>query len=184
MQPGQFFMVVVVMILVLAWYQNHKLRNQVLCEYTRINGQEIEKFVKMSAHNVIFDGKKFDIVPWCAKLFWYDRGLINKLFPTWVIKFSYTHYSELPIDPKTGTPAVLSPGVRKIIDKEETMGAFAKHIREQGGGGKQGILQKYGVYVCLIGIVAIGFMWYQNQQSTNANLSAIFNYLKLAPPHP
>lgn len=162
MSPQLFVMVLVIILLVMASYSNSRLRNKILCEYTNRSDQSLEKFVSLKSSYIIFEGKRFLVIPACHKLFWYTRG-IHQFFPTWVIKYSYSWESELPQDPNTGKPVVLSPDNRNAINQEARFGAYAR-AQQQVSGKKQSGMTQYLPWIAVaLGAVAVFLVYSQGQ---------------------
>jgi len=172
------FMLVMMCVLVgFAWYANSSKRNKIHCTFRRINKTKVAKFVKMSSRYVSFDGKLYDIIPSCITFQWWDKGLVHMLFPQWVATLDFIHNSRFPIDPETGKPAVISPEVRKAMNKEEWVKSYAKGFTPPSNK-KQGMLQQYLPWISIILVVMVGFYLYTNMQALSQSIAALDNALR------
>lgn len=162
-----------------AWYSIYTLKDKLLCTYRRPSNQKIEKFVKINERKVRFGGKEYPIVPSCNSPIWYTRGVLGMLgLGTWVMTADYTWYSDLPFDPKTGKPIIMSPEVRGAMNNEQLMGSFGRGMEKQAGK-KQGLFSGGYLGLLIIGGVVLAFFYlYSQQQSMGAHLIAIENALK------
>ena len=91
-------------------------------------------------------------------LLWWDRG-IHQFFGTWVITYEFSFDSKYPHDPKNFKDNVVSPAVAKVLNNESRMASFAKGVNNQGAGvKKQGMMEKYGIYIVALVILVIVYM--------------------------
>ncbi len=174
MNEQQFILVIAVLGLVMVWQSNYSKRNKAFCTYTRATKQEVEKFVPITARYVIFDGKKFEISPSRAKLFYWNRGLIGALFPQWVIKYEFDWFSDKPRNPNDYSDSMDTPENRYIVRNADRYHSFHEGMLNQAGK-KKGILAQYGILIALAAFAIIAFLWYQD----HAQLQAILNFLKV-----
>lgn len=161
----QLMMLIFLLILVVAgMYQARRMKNFVFCTYTSRSKQTYDKLVKEQSSHVIFDGKKFNILPSCGKSRQYNKGL-SSLFPTKITAYDYVWNSQNPIDPNTGQPAMLSPEVEKILDQE---GALKDYAGSQQAGltgrGRTGGLDKWMPYIMIGLVIAIVYSIYMSYQ--------------------
>lgn len=173
----QTFILIMAMVVVgMAWYANSSKRNKIYCSFKRVNKTSIHRFVKMTSRYVLFDGKRYDIVPSCVVFDWWDRGLVHMLFPQWVATLDFTYASRWPIDPTTGRHMIISPEVRKLMDKEEMFRDYNKTLSSPPAQ-KQTAIQQYLPWVA-IGMVALLFFYvYMNNQAFGQALADIANRL-------
>jgi hypothetical protein len=173
MSLSTFVMLTAVGLLAMAWYANTSKRNKILCRYRRVNKTLITKFVSMDKkdpHHVVFDGGRFNIVPSSIVFQWYTGGFIHMVFPIFVPTLDFTYESRWPLDPNTLKPAIISPAVRKSLNKEEWVKSYAKGFTPPGNK-KQSLLQGYLPWIAL-GIAVLGIFWMYNNITALANTVA------------
>jgi len=163
-------------VLGLAWYANSRLRNKIYCSFRRVNKTKIEKFVRMTSRYVIFDGRRYDIIPSCVTLLWWDKGFIHQLFPQNVVALDFTHESRFPLDPNTLKPVIISPEVRGAMNKEEWVKSYAKGFAPPSGK-KQSMIQQYLPLITVGFVVLLGFYLYSNQQALSQQIAIMQNTL-------
>ena len=169
-----FILIMAMVVVFMAWQANSSKRNKIHCSFTRVNKTEINKFVKMVSRYVVFDGKRYDIVPSCIKFTWWDKGLVHMLFPQWVAALDFTYASRWPIDPATGKSVIISPEVRSAMNKEEWVKSYAKGFTPPSTK-KQTAIQQYLPYIAILLIVMMGVYFYTNMQALGASLADIAN---------
>lgn len=171
----QTMLLIMAMLVVgMAWYSNSSKRNKIYCSFTRVNKTSIHKFVKMADRYVVFDGKRYDIIPSCVIFDWWDKGLVHMMFPQWVATMSYTYSSRFPIDPTTGKPSIISPEVRNAMNKEEWVKSYARGFTPPSAK-KQTFIQNYLPWFAIGVVVLLGIYVYMNNQAFNKALIDIIN---------
>jgi hypothetical protein len=76
-----------------------------------------------------------------------------------VITYEFSFDSKYPHDPKNFRDNVVSPAVAKVLNNESRMSSFAKGVSSQGAGvKKQGMMEKYGLYIAALVILVIVYM--------------------------
>ena len=178
MNPQTLLVIMALVVVGMAWYANSSKRDKIYCRFKRVNKTQIAKFVRMSSRYVVFDKKRYDIIPSCIVFEWWDKGIINMLFPQWVASLDFTHTNRYPHDPNTLKPMVVSPEVRGVMDKEEWMKAYAKSFVPQQGKQKQTMIQQYLPWIAIMAVVLVGFYLYTNMQGIQQHIAAIENTLK------
>ena len=171
-----FLLVMAVVVVGMAWYSNSSKRNKIYCSFTRVNKTSIHKFIKMSSRYVVFDGKRYDIIPSCVIFDWWDKGLVHMLFPQWVATLDYGFNSRYPIDKTTGKPAIISPEVRNAMNKEEWVKSYARGFTPPSAK-KQTTIQQYLPWVAILLVVMMGMYFYTNMQALSLGLTDIANKL-------
>jgi hypothetical protein len=148
----------------MGWYANYSMRDKILIYYNRENKTQITRWVKMKGRYVIFDNKKFDIIPSSIVFRYYNGGLIYWLFPQWVATLFYSHNSRFPHNPNNLEVNAETPEVRNAINRNEMFLSYAKSSKPaQSKGGRQGFLDKW--LPTIIALVAVGLVfWYFNSK--------------------
>lgn len=160
----------------MAWYSNSSKRNKIYCSFTRINKTSIHKFVKMSSRYVVFDSHRYDIVPSCVVFDWWDKGLVNMLFPQWVATLSYVWNNRFPNDPTTNKPVIISPEVRNAMNKEEWVKSYAKGFTPPSSK-KGSFIQQYLPWISIVLILLVGVYVFTNMKSIAMNFSILQNQI-------
>jgi hypothetical protein len=155
----------VFLVFVLAMYTTRKLRKQIRCRYTSRSKQTYEKFISAQASCVIFEGKKFYIIPKCVKHHWFEKGL-SQLFPTFMPEMDFIWNSEYPVDPDTGEPVMISPEVEATIDQEAAFREYAGSQRNAllGTKGKLGGFTQWLPWIALAAVVILFIYVYPKMQ--------------------
>lgn len=174
MTPQTLFLVMAAILVFMAWYANSSKRNKIYCSFTRINKTSVHKFVKMSSRYVVFDGKRYDIVPSCVVFDWWDKGLVHMLFPQWVATLDYSYASRWPKDPVTQKAVIISPEVRNAMNKEEWVKSYAKGFTPPSAK-KQGFGQQYMPWIAIILVGLLGVYVVISNQAVQKDLAAIVN---------
>lgn len=167
-----------VFIVIMAWYANSSKRDKIYCRFKRVNRTQIAKFVKMQSRYVVFDKKKYDVIPSCIVFEWWDKGLIHMMFPQWVASLDFTWANQFPHDPKTLKPVVISPEVRHAMNKEEWAKSYFKSSQPKAAKQSMGMLQQYLPWIAIMAVVLVGFYLYSNMQSLNQHIAVIENTLR------
>lgn len=176
MSYSTIFMVMMMVIALMGWWANYSKRDKIYCSFTNEDKSLIHKFVRKRSRYVVFDGRRYDIVPGCVKTLLWDKGIIGMVFPQRVPALDFTYASRWPIDPATGKHAVISPEVRQAMNKEEWVKSYAKGFTPQAAK-KQSMIQQWLPWIA-IGLVALLFFYvYTNNQAFVQALSDIANRL-------
>jgi hypothetical protein len=158
LNPTTLFLFLVIAFVMYGAYSTARKKKQVLLIYHRETGQILEQFGTVRDRTVDIDNKRFTIMPDRHFLLWWDRG-IHQFFGTWVITYEFSFDSKYPHDPKNFKDNVVSPAVAKVLNNEARMSSFAKGVSNQGSGTKkQGMMEKYGIYIAALVILAIVYM--------------------------
>ncbi len=166
MSTQMFFVGILLLVFLYAWYSANKLQNQIHCSYRRVDKTIIEKFTKRHSKYVIFDGAKYEIIPDRISLIRWKRG-IHQFLPIWVQHLDYTWDNAYPQDPSKYQNTIVSPEVRNLINQEARMAAFSKGVRDQGVGKKASGLMQYLPLIALGGVIIALFIIYTMSQKIN-----------------
>ena len=173
--------ILAIMMVGIAWHANNRLRNKIYCSYRRVNKTKLERFTKMISRYVVFDNKKYDIIPSCITFIWWDKGLIHQLFPQWVASLDFTHDSRYPLDPNTLKPVIISPEVRNAMNKEEWVKSYAKGFTPPTSK-KQSMLNQYLPWIAIGLVVIVAFYFNTKMSGFGAQLDAVVNSLNAIRP--
>ncbi len=173
MTTQNLFLIMMFIIVFLAWYANSSKRNKIYCSFTRVNKTSVHKFVKMQSRYVVFDSKRFDIVPSCVVFDWWTAGIVHMLFPQWVATLNYSYESRWPIDPTTGKHAIISPEVRNSMNKEEWVKSYAKGFQPPSMK-KQGFMMQWLPIIAIILVVGVAIYMNMTIQSDRKVNTAAF----------
>lgn len=160
----------------MAWYANSSKRNKIYCTFRRVNKTKIEKFARMSSRYVIFDGGKYDIIPSRISFVWWNKGLINQLFPQWVATLDYSWFSRFPHDPNKMEVTAETPKTRKALNKEEWVESYYKGAKPSAAN-KQNIIAQYLPWVAIGLVVIVAFYFHTKMSGFGAQLDAVINNL-------
>ncbi len=164
MTPETLIVVIILLFGGYVWYAINNLKNKCLCTYRRRSKQRLEKYIPLRAEGVVFEGKRFEIVPDRAGLQW---KTILGLFGTWVITYDFSWYYRYPHNPNDFANVWDSPELRHNINLEERMRAFAKGYPSMATGKKASVLQQYLPWIAILAVVIIGVMVYNQSQHIN-----------------
>ena len=167
-----------VMIVAMAWYANNSKRNKIYCTFRRINKTKISKFVPMKSRYIIFDNKKYDIITGHITFEWWNKGLINQLFPQWVATLDYSHDSRFPHDPNQMSKNWETPEVRNAINKEEWVKSYAKGFTPPASSKKASGLAQYLPIASVLLVVLVGFYLYTNMQELANQMAIMDNMIR------
>ena len=176
MSATTMLMIMMVAVVFIAWYANSSKRNKILCTFRRVNKTKIVRFVKMSDRYVIFDKKKYDIIPSRITFQWYTAGLVHMLFPQWVATLDFTDGKRLPLDSNAMNYDWDNPEVRNSLNIAELIKSYFSTANPQKEK-KPDFISKYLPWIAVIGVVAVGFWMYTNMQSLGNHLAAMQNTL-------
>jgi hypothetical protein len=165
---AQYMMVMMAFLVVVfigAVFKARRLRKMIRCRYTSRSKQTYEKFVKSDSQKVVFEGKEFKVMPSCVTHHWFEKGF-NQLFPMFMPEISFTHESQLPVDPNTGKPVIVSAEVKNLMRSQENMASYAGSQQQAVSQGrmKSGLLDKWMPLIMIGLVVAIGYLIYTNMQ--------------------
>jgi preprotein translocase subunit SecG len=184
MNTQMLFLIIICLVFIMAVFSTNKVAKTVHCRYVSRSKQSIEKDISLKASNVIFEKKKFNVIPSCVTTQKVTKG-IHALFPTTRRELSYVWNSPNPIDPNTGEPVMLSPEVEKALDQEGALGDYAgsQNRALAGKGGKGGMLDKLMPIMMIVCVLAVVFLVYthfqdaKNAKVTQTAISDIYNTL-------
>lgn len=166
------FPVVIIGLLFLAGvYSTRKKRGQIFCWFEGEDGTDEFKWVKDTEGWVIFRRYKFKIMPERMSSIWISGG-IHWLFPTRAQCLKYSWSSQYPRDPKNFGRTIISPQVKKIINKSETVESYFK-TSSPGAKQKQSTLMQYLPLISIILVVLVGYFLYSNMQNLAMGLNAL-----------
>lgn len=168
MNTQMIMMALLFIIVVAGMWQARKMKNMVFCTYTSRSNQTWDKVIKEQTGYVVFEGKKFYLLPQYARQKQYDKGL-SSFFPTKISAYEFVWNSSYPIDHKTGKPAMLSPEVRNALNQEGALFSYAGSQQRvmQGKAGKLGGLEKWTPYIMIVLAIAVGYLIYTNMTSSS-----------------
>ena len=134
--------------------------------YSNNNSGTIDKLVPEKNSYVVFDGKKFYLLPSCGKLRFYEKGL-SSFFPTKITAYEFRWNSPYPVDPNTGEPVMLSPDVEKALDQEGALRDYAgsQQAALSSKGLKLGGMEKFMPIILIVLAIAVGYLVYTNFQA-------------------
>ena len=151
-----YLLFMVAAVLVFIWYFFSQLKNKCQVIYTRRTGQEITKMVTATSKHVIFDNKKFRIVPDRHRIQWQSFfGIVG----TWVLTYHFVWYSIYPEDPKQYGIDTMSPEAHHDMNTEGQFNAYQRSERDRfkdkkaGGGGIFDMILKFLPVVALLAAV-------------------------------
>lgn len=174
MSPSTFVIVVALGVLVMSWYANTSKRNKILCTFRRVNKTKLKKFVTMNKEFVIFDGKKYDIIPSCITFEWYTGGFIHMLFPQWVATLDYTWGKRLPLNPNRMDYDWDNPENRKAINISDIIKSYFSTANPVAVK-KQSMLKEYAPWIAILLVVLVGFWLYNNMSGLATDISILNN---------
>jgi hypothetical protein len=181
MNTTNIMLVMLFLIVLVGMWQSRRMKKFVFCTYTSRSKQSYDKVVPEQNSYVIFEGKKFYLLPSYGKLRLYEKGL-SAFFPTKITAYDFRWNSPYPVDPNTGDPAMLSPDVEKTLDQEGAMRDYAGSQQQAlSGKGKLGGLDRWMPFIMIglaIAIVYCIYMVYQmksDQDIIKQAISDIFN---------
>ncbi len=169
------------LIVVVGMWQSRRMKKYVFCAYTSRSKQTYDKLVPEQNSYVIFEGKKFYLLPSCGKLRLYEKGL-SSFFPTKITAYDFVWNSPYPVDPNTGNPVMLSPDVEKALDQEGALRDYAGSQQQAlSSKPKLGGFEKWMPYIIIAIVVAVGYAIYltyqmkSDQDIIKQAISDIFN---------
>lgn len=166
MTPQNLILIMAMILVLMAWWANSSKRNKIYCSFIRENKTSLHKFVRMTSRYIFFDGKRYNIIPKCIVFDWWDKGLVHMLFPQWVATLGFTYASDMPNDPETNQPVLLSPEVRKLMNKEEMFREYNKTLSSPNPK-KQTFIQQYLPWAAVIMVLLVAVYFYTNMQAVN-----------------
>ena len=143
-------------------WQARKMKTMAHCTYTSESKQGFEKIVREKDGFVVFEGKRFKLLPAYGKLRHYDKGL-SGFFPTKIVSYDFRWNSDLPVDPNTGEPAMLSPSNMNKMRQESALSDYVSGSASalSGKGGKQGMLEKMMPIIMIVIALVVAYCAYQ-----------------------
>lgn len=169
MMLAVFFM----MIVAIGMWQSRKMKTMVNCTYKSRSKQKYTKLVREVDGYVVFDKKRFPLMPQYASQEHYDKGL-SAFFPTKISAYTFRWNSDMPEDPATGEPAILSPENMNKLRQESALGAYAgsQQTALSGGKSKLGGMDKWMPFIMIGLAIAVGYLIYTNfQDAKNAKVT-------------
>lgn len=183
--PQTLLLIMAAAIIFMAWYANMSKRDKILCTFRRVNKTKIVKWVKMNSRYVIFDHRKYDIIPSRIVSQWYTAGLVHMLFPQWVQTLDFTYSSRWPHDPNTMSVNLDDPAIRDALNKQEWVESYVKGATPKGTNKRAGgFLDKYLPWLAIAAVVLVGFWMYQNQQNLAHQFAILNNTVNSRLPKP
>ena len=172
----QMFFYVLLVLVFYCSFAARKMRYKIRCRYTSKSLQTQSRDVDNKMGFVLFDKKKFYIVPTCVTHNWLDENL-HWLFPTFLPEMSFKWNSEFPIDPKTGEPVVLSPETAAIYKEEESYRNYAggqqNAMSVNGGGGKLKGLDKFLPWIAIAGVALVAVYFYSQLAPIKSDMNIV-----------
>jgi amino acid transporter len=133
----QAILILAIMALAYLGWSLWTVKNKALVYYTRATRQEIKKMVKITDRQVIFDRKRFDLLPERHRLQWHS---IFGILGTWVITYHLMWYSRYPEDPAVYNVPIDSPEVAYEMKQEDRYKSYhhsegARNVKKGASGG-------------------------------------------------
>jgi len=166
MNTQTMMLVMLILIVILGMWQSRRMKTMVHCTYTSQSKQTFNKLVREKDGYVIFDGKRFPLLPAYGVQMHYDKGL-SSFFPTKITAYSFRWNSDLPVDPNTGEPAILSPANMNKLRQESALGNYAGSQNQALStikGGKMGGFDKWMPYIMIVLVLAVVYCIYMTYQ--------------------
>jgi hypothetical protein len=165
------YVVIILLVVFAGAYSAHKKRSQIFCWFEGEDGTNEHRWVKDTDGWVIFRRYKFKIMPERMSNMWVKTG-IHWLFPTRASCLSFTWYSQYPRDPKNFGRTLISPQVRKIINKSDLMESYVK-TSSPGSSKRETFLSRYGVIIAIVLVAIVGIYLYTNMQGMMSVINAM-----------
>jgi len=163
----QSMMLVILFLIVLAgMWQSRRMKDFISCSYTSETNQAWDKVVKAKNGVVIFEKRKFYLLPEYGVSKQFTKGL-SSLFPTKITHYDFVWNSPYPVDHKTGEPSMLSPEVENALDQQGIILAAYQNQGQSalsGKGGKLGGFDKWMPYIFIALVIAVGYAIYMTYQ--------------------
>jgi hypothetical protein len=165
MNTQTMFLVMLLMIVALGMWQSRRMKTMVHCYYTSRSKQGFDKLVREKDGYAIFEGKKFHLLPAYAVQEQYSKGL-SSFFPTKISAYSYSWNSDIPIDPNTGVPAMLTPEVMNKLRQEGAMLSYTGSQNQalSSSKSKLGGFDKWMPYIMIVLVLAVVYCIYMTYQ--------------------
>jgi len=168
-----FFMLVLVSVLVLVWFQVNSLGNKIFCTFRSKDKGKDEKFVGEKDGVVHFKGGVYEIDPRRVTILKYKRGLIGMLFQIPVKTLDFTWSSRVAENPDDFSTTWDTPDARGMADSRKDWIGMNSVIDVQTGK-KPNFMGNWMVWAGVIIIVVIAFVTYINY----TNVKSIQKYLE------
>jgi hypothetical protein len=162
---------------VMAWYANTSKRNVILCTFHRVNKTIVKKFVKMQGRALIFENRKYDIVPSRISFLWYNAGLIHMLFPQWVAALDFDEGKRWPWDSNKMNYDIDNPEIRKVINTSDLMKSYFNTANPATANKKISGLMQYLPWVAIGLVVVVYFLLDNKMKGFGTQLDAVVNAL-------
>ena len=174
--------IILAFILVIWYFSQTRFKNKMLCRFRRPNHQVIEKWVPLFVKYVIFDNGKYGIGqyvvdPRCIQNMWYDRGF-NKFFPALIPTMDFRYDTPYPLNPESFETTWQTPEVVRAAWQEHNAQEFAKGAASQAGLRKKGGMASWFLpVVCIVLVLAVGFMMWQFMGTVNKDMIDLHNQI-------
>lgn len=173
------FIIALFGLVAMAWWANNSKRDQMLIYFNRSNKTQLVKWVNVKSKYVIFDSKKFDIIP--DRVVWrhYNGGLVYMLFPQWIPTLMYSYNSRYPHDPDNLDYNAETPEIRNSMNKSEWVESYFKGAKpsQSNKGGKLGFLQQWLPWAALIAVVLLFFYFNSKMSGFGRQLDLVIGQL-------
>jgi hypothetical protein len=176
MSSTNLLIVFVILVFLYASFSARKLRHKIRCRYTSRSKQTFNKTVDAKSSFVMFESKKFFIVPKCVKHHWMDDS-IQWLFPTFMPEMDFVWNSQFPVDPDTGEPIVLTPETAATYKEAESYQAYAggqqSALSTNANNGKLSGFSKFIPWIALAGVALVAVYFYSQNSSLKSQLNVV-----------
>jgi hypothetical protein len=175
-----FPFVIVLLLFIAGVFSAYSKRNKIFCWFEGEDGTDEFRWVTNKDGFVIFRGKKYDIITDRITNLWIKSG-IHMLFPTRVACLKYSWYSRFPHDPSNYGRTIISPNVRKVIDKSELVASYFK-TSTPASGKKEGAIMRWLPLIAIGLIIIVGYYAYSNMNELADGLNKLQqNFNTIAP---
>ena len=154
-------------IVALGMFQARKMKKYISYSYTSSTNQAYDGIVKVDGNIIVFDGKKYYLLPQYGVNKQYTKGL-SGLFPTKITHYDLLWNSPYPIDHKTGQPAILSPEVERSLDQQSSILATYQNQGQSAISGiktKGGIMEKLMPILTIVAILGVAYLVWTNMSA-------------------
>lgn len=167
MNIQMMMLVLLAAIVLIGMWQSRRLKDYVSVSYTSETNQAWDKVVKAKNGVVVFEGRKFYLLPefGVSKLF--TKGL-SSFFPTKITHYDFVWNCAYPVDHRTGKPAMLSPEVENALDQRSTILAAYKNQGQNAIStikGKGGMFEKLMPILVIVAVLGVAYLVWTNMQS-------------------
>jgi hypothetical protein len=131
----------------------------------------------MQGRFLIFEKKKYDIVPSRIAFLWYQAGLIHMLFPQWVAALDYDEGKRWPWDSNKMNYDIDNPQIRNTINTTELMNSYFRTANPATAKKGVGGLMQYLPWVAIGLVVLVYFLLNNKMQGFGHQLDMVVNAL-------